>query len=429
MGRSQWRARLGLPLALTVALVGGLVVVLGGTPAGATTTTVTNTADDGTSTALRQVVTSAATGDTIVLLAGATYTLNVCAPGELRITNGKSLTFESTSATQNAIIDQTCFDRVIVVEPSGTNETTTLHNITLTGGKKIDGSGGAIKTNNVGGSLVLDRVEITGNAVAGTHTGGGIDAHGGLTVTNSTIANNCSEDAAGALDAHTGNAPISLTNSTVTGNSQAFNGAIENATDRSLSLTYVTLVGNTTNGGAAPCFVHPTSTATQAPPDPSDVESSTAAPGGVGALTNTAVNLFIDGDGTFTSFGTVIGLPTGGPNCLIEGPTVALQGYNFEQGGSDPTSCQLTGGPADVQNGLDPMLGALGANGGPTDTRVPQTGSPLINVIPLSACGGPGGTITTDQRGITRPQQTGCEIGAVEIPAPVAVVIQPRFTG
>jgi hypothetical protein len=55
-----------------------------------------------------------------------------------------------------------------------------------------------------------------------------------------------------------------------------------------------------------------------------------------------------------------------------------------------------------------------------------------VNVIPLSACGGPDGTITTDQRGITRPQQTGCEIGAVEIPAPpapAAVVIQPTFTG
>jgi hypothetical protein len=429
MGRRQWRARLGLPLASMVALAGGLVVVLGGTPAGATTTTVTNTADDSTSSALRQVVTSASSGDTIVLTAGATYTLNDCALGELRITSGKSLTFQSTSATQNAIINQTCFDRVIVVEPSGTNETTTLRNITLTGGKKADGSGGAIKTNNSGGSLVLDGVEITGNAVAGSHEGGGIDAHGGLTVTNSTIANNCSEAGGGALTTHTGSAPISLTNSTVTGNTQPFNGAIDNATDRSLSLTYVTLVGNTTDGGAGPCFVHPTSTTTQSPLDPSDTESLTAAAGGVGALSNTAVNLFIDGSGTFTSFGTVIGLPTGSPNCLIENATLVSKGYNFEQGGTDATSCQLTGGPGDVQNGSDPMLGALGANGGPTDTRVPQTGSPLINVIPLSACGGPGGTITTDQRGITRPQQTGCEIGAVEIPAPAVVVIQPRFTG
>ena len=46
------------------------------------------------------------------------------------------------------------------------------------------------------------------------------------------------------------------------------------------------------------------------------------------------------------------------------------------------------------------------------------------------------GWFTTDQRGITRPQRLGCDIGAVELvftaptpePAPAALVT-PRFTG
>jgi hypothetical protein len=95
--------------------------------------------------------------------------------------------------------------------------------------------------------------------------------------------------------------------------------------------------------------------------------------------------------GSLNSFGTVIGLPNPSSttqDCLLNGVSVTSNGYNFEQGGVDATSCGLHG-TGDVQNGADPNLGALGANGGPTNTQVPQTGSPLINVIPIPACGGP----------------------------------------
>jgi hypothetical protein len=62
------------------------------------------------------------------------------------------------------------------------------------------------------------------------------------------------------------------------------------------------------------------------------------------------------------------------------------------------------------------MLGALGANGGIGQTMVPQTGSPLIDAIPAASCQtGLASGITTDERGITRPQGPGCDIGAVEV--------------
>ena len=87
----------------------------------------------------------------------------------------------------------------------------------------------------------------------------------------------------------------------------------------------------------------------------------------------------------------------------------------------------------------DPKLAALANNGGPTPTRLPLAGSPLIDAIPLASCQADGATgITTDQRSLPRPSGPGCDIGAVEVqptdliatPVPAAAVaIAPTFTG
>jgi predicted outer membrane repeat protein len=58
----------------------------------------------------------------------------------------------------------------------------------------------------------------------------------------------------------------------------------------------------------------------------------------------------------------------------------------------------------------DPKLGALANNGGGTQTMLLLTGSGAINGGNNSTC------LTTDQRGIARPQRTVCDIGAVELP-------------
>jgi hypothetical protein len=58
----------------------------------------------------------------------------------------------------------------------------------------------------------------------------------------------------------------------------------------------------------------------------------------------------------------------------------------------------------------DPLLAALGPNGGPTDTMLPASGSAAIGVIPAASCS------ATDQRGNLRlpSGDTVCDIGAVE---------------
>lgn len=83
-------------------------------------------------------------------------------------------------------------------------------------------------------------------------------------------------------------------------------------------------------------------------------------------------------------------------------------GYNLE----DATSCNFSVVNHSLSS-TDPHLGPLAANGGPTRTMALLAGSPALDKIPVGT-NGCGTTITTDQRGVPRPQGTLCDIGAFE---------------
>ena len=62
------------------------------------------------------------------------------------------------------------------------------------------------------------------------------------------------------------------------------------------------------------------------------------------------------------------------------------------------------------------MLGPLQDNGGPTMTHALGPGSVAIDHIPAVDCvDADGAPLTTDQRGVTRPQGDACDVGAVEM--------------
>ena len=88
-------------------------------------------------------------------------------------------------------------------------------------------------------------------------------------------------------------------------------------------------------------------------------------------------------------------------------PTTATSG-NFDADGSCTTNWA---GEGDFGDGVDPLLGALADNGGPTQTLLPLEGSPLIDAIPSTA----DAVVTSDQRGTSRPQGSGYDIGSVEV--------------
>jgi len=96
-------------------------------------------------------------------------------------------------------------------------------------------------------------------------------------------------------------------------------------------------------------------------------------------------------------------LTSGGGNLLGIGTS-----YTWRR--SDHTADQV-GTPAAP---LDPLLGPLQDNGGPTATEALRPGSPALDAIPAGSSACPGGT--RDQRGVARPYPVGgaCDIGAYE---------------
>jgi hypothetical protein len=110
--------------------------------------------------------------------------------------------------------------------------------------------------------------------------------------------------------------------------------------------------------------------------------------------------------------GTILA-DSGGGNCIGE---ISDGGYNLADDGScgfgSPTSQNNV---ADADLNLDPN--GLQNNGGPTQTIALLAGSVAIDQIPVVDCTGqsdPPVQLTTDQRGVLRPQGPACDIGAYE---------------
>jgi hypothetical protein len=321
-------------------------------------------------------------------------------------------------------ITQTCANAQVLLV-NGT-ATTSFANVTITGGQANVGGGGGIKSH---GPLILTNTVVTGNS--SSSTGGGISAlavGASVSLTSSTVTNNSSSGGGGGIET-AGSA--TLTDSTVSGNHSGTAGAGISA------VAGVTLTGSTVSGNTALAGAGGIASASVTATD-STISGNTAdAAGGGGITTGTATlvyatltqnssstgaNLVATG---LTSFGSVLALPAGGgTNCVVVTPT--SNGFNF----SDDTSCGLATS-TDRQSG-NPILGALANNGGPTATQLPGAGSPLVDAVPLSSCQADGAAgVATDQRGVTRPQGPGCDIGAVEVQvvAPTPIVVTPAFTG
>ncbi len=245
----------------------------------------------------------------------------------------------------------------------------TLINSTLSFNFSLTAGGGIDVP--IGSALTLTNSTLNGNS---SGLGGGIENDGTLTLTNSTLSGNSSRLGGGIYDSGT----LTLTNSTLSGNVASFGGGIWNR--GTLTLINGTLSGNRSVG-------KPTVNANFS--QSGDIYNATY---GKAALTNTIL----------------------ADSCADEF-TPNSSGEIYDNGGNlgANATCVSNAGTSryNVSN-LD--LGPLQNNGGPTQTLLPGVGSAAINAI---ACTN---APPTDQRGMIRPDPasrelaTPCDVGAVE---------------
>jgi len=287
----------------------------------------------------------------------------------------------------------------------------TLTNSVLTLNVAAAAGGGGITNDGV---LVMDSTTVSSNtAAANGGTGGGLRNTGTATITASTFSLN---SASGGGGIYNGNvftqSALNISTSTLSGNNVQFSGGgISN--DGAMTLTNVTVSGNTGNAGAG-IFQHS---------GPANLNSVTVA-------FNHAQESAGGVNGSVTVRNTIIAnnladeFPL--PDCSPD-PSVS-QGHNLIQ---HISGCTFSGNTASDIYGQDPLLGALASNGGPTQTHALQAGSPALDAGDPSTPG-TGGTSCPagDQRGILRPQNAHCDIGAFERVAGLSVTgILPAHAG
>ena len=401
---------------LSVAALLGALLVLAAGPAGADDFIVTSTVDSHDPGTLRWAVDQANSNpgpDTITLGAGLTYDLTL--PGGDDTNVGGDLDSIEGSLTiigNGSTIRQTVTDEKVLDQDVKAPSVIEVRNLTMTGGDAT-ANGGAIWSD---GDIVVTDSRITGNHADGD--GGGLWADSGpITVTRSTVSGNTAGGNGGGIYEYD-SGPVTVVESTISGNSAgALGGGIYAYDD--VEMHNSTVTGNTAGDGGGGLFLE----AYELSGTFLTISGNTG-PGGA--------NIDVGQGGEVALFGSVVSNPLGaGTNCGGVG-TASSAGYNYEAGGDTCGFDQAT----DVVDGGDPLLGALADNGGPTQTMLPATASPLVDQIPGTEAGCTG----TDQRGVARPQVGGCDIGAVELeavpptttttapPVPTAVVT-PAFTG
>jgi len=314
--------------------------------------------------------------------------------------------------------------------------------------------GGGILNRAAGGSYVA-AVEVTNSSIQGNRVlhgnGGGIyntalgQATASVTITGSTIADNIAHDGGGVFNyavRNNGVARIEITDSTIRGNQAAgwgggvFNYALLDSAVAATTISRSTLEGNSAalfGGGVVNVASNHFAQAT-VDIQISTVSGNSASWGGgianyrnsmnaINALTRfDLVNSTISGN-TASDYGggllqagyldTVPGQGVGLFNSIVAGNTapsgpdswgpVRSRGHNLIGDTLDSGGFLET----DLLN-VDPRLGPLADNGGPTATHALLDGSPAIDAGDNSVLP------STDQRGIGRPSGSAVDMGAFE---------------
>ena len=307
---------------------------------------------------------------------------------------GKNLTILGSGCSRT-IINGSSGRGVAHVVSISSAAVVTLSGLRISGGGSGSTAGGGIYN---AGTLILNDSCVDGNHVQGSGTaglaaGGGIYNASVLTINNGELSGNTAvaSPATGASGGGIYNkGRLTINRSTIKGNSASgsgsggeYGGGISNY--GTLTINNTTLLGNSAIGSGGGIYNGGTLIISNA-----TISGNSAIYGGG-----------IDGPATLQN--SIVASNTSGGNCL---GTIVSSGYNL----SSDNTCNFNG-PRDQKN-INPMLGPLRNNGGPTQTMALLAGSPGLNAGNFRGCtDGRGNLLTTDQRGARRPEPT-CDIGA-----------------
>jgi fibronectin-binding autotransporter adhesin len=373
-------------------------VDIGAVEAGPTTITVTTLADnvnlpliDGSVTTLREAIDYANadpySGDTITFAPGLTGTIAL-AQGALPAITTAGVTIVGPGANVMTINAQGN-SRILSINPKAAAD---ISELTLADGSAS--SGGAIINH---GALGLADCVLSDNTATGT--GGAIDNGGTLAMTGCTLSGDTAHQGGAVYNYGT----LTVANSTLSANKAIWNGTSagtggavfnygEFKTGSTLMMANCTIAGNSAYAGGG---IYSQYSSTAKLSNCTVAGNSATFTGGIWNRTPSS-NVTLDNSIVAENPGGDIFEPVTGSNNLIDDPATA-GGFTNRVDGNIV--------------GLDPKLGPLASNGGPTQTMALLAGSPAINAGD-NALVPPG--VTTDQRGSVRIKDGTVDIGAFE---------------
>jgi len=315
---------------------------------------------------------------------------------------------------------------------SNGNLTITLNDVTLSQNTATS-QGGALYCNTNTTLQVSDSLFILNQSPLGA---GILSTGGTLSFSGTTLSSNTATSFGGALYAL--NASVSMEDVAMAGNFASWGAAIfmQGFPTASLSLSRATLSNNTATdatiaegGGIYLDGTSSTATLSNVTIANNQATGAGTAFGGGITLSQASVtlnNVTIAGNSATTD---------GGGLSLVNGATASIQNsilsgnaaasgpdcsgsltsldYNLIQ---DDSGCTLSGSTDHTIIGEDPQLGPLQNNGGAYNTMALATTSPAVNAGNPSTPGSGGASCAaTDERGVSRPQGSACDIGAFEL--------------
>jgi CSLREA domain-containing protein len=319
-----------------------------------------------------------------------------------------SLTILNSVVSDNASYNEG--GGVAVVDTDGDQSTEVLiSQSVISDNESLDDEGGGLYLFSPDGDTLIERSTFSGNTAldegGGIYVDENIDAP--VTISSTTVSGNTAQDG-GGIGVDSADYAVTIENSTVSGNEALYSGGglyfdADSDTDDDMTLRNSTVVGNeagtgtntdSQSGGGVyrdPFSPGPTLYASDDVTVSSTIVANNSAPDDPDLGEDPDIN---EGDGEF-----ILGFD------LIEDTGNATID-------EDPAGSNLFG--------VDPLLGPLAANGGPTQTHAPALTSPVLDA-------GIANGLATDQRGAARtsdlalvpnrPGSDATDIGSVEIQA------------